>query len=118
VVLGAFLAWATVTAGLISVSRAGTDGDGVITLVLGVVLAATAVGLVMQNGARRVLASVATVVSVIIFAVAVYDIVDVQWLVNEAEASGLVDASVGPGLWLTAVGAGAATVGGVMAFID
>lgn len=90
-----------------------------ITLVLALVVMAMASGPVVRNyGQPRVLAAVAAVLSLIIFAVAVYDIADVQSLIDESETVELVDVSVGAGLWLTAVGGVIAAAGAALAFVE
>ncbi|HEX6417232.1 MAG TPA: hypothetical protein VFZ77_02005 [Acidimicrobiales bacterium] len=102
VAIGALLPWATVNAGLVSVSKAGTDGDGVITLLLALVVG----GLVLAKwkaGLSRAVVIVSLVLGAIVLAVATYDAIDVASTVEESEFVE-VRASVGIGLWLTLVG--------------
>lgn len=98
VVVGALLPWATL--GFISV--AGTEGDGVITLILGLATAALAL-LASVKGSRWPLL-VGAVLSVLVVLIAIYDISDVS-----------STASVGSGLWLTLIAGGVAVVAAVLA---
>jgi hypothetical protein len=111
--------------GFISISKAGTDGDGVITLILGGViglfalvawkpqqhqLAVLVVGCDRRSRrAQRLAAGIGA------GGIAIYDIANVSDAVNTAQAqSNLVQASVGSGLYVTAVGAGIAIVGALV----
>ena len=98
VVIGSFLAWATVSAGGISVSASGMDGDGVITLVVG--LAAAAMALFLKDRGRNIGVAIA---GGIIVLVAIIDIADVNRALGEFPGGG-VEASVGIGLWLVLLG--------------
>ena len=114
-VIGAFLAWATVSLGSTSLSTAGTDGDGVITLVLGLAVAAGAIALLAKIGPQRPPSAIAVVGSVIIVIITVIDVADVE---SVAGGGGLVDVSVGVGLWLTLVGGIAAALGSIRAIMS
>jgi hypothetical protein len=94
------LPWATLTTGFGTISKAGTDGDGVLTLLAAVVIG---VLVLVAKGAKALIAAI--VVCVLALAVCVYDIADVS-------SSGQV--SVGIGLWLATLGGIAAGVGSVM----
>jgi hypothetical protein len=111
VAVAALLPWATVNAGLVSVSKAGTDGDGVITLVLALVVG----GLVLAKwkaGLSRPVVIVSLVLGAIVLAIATYDAIDVGSTVEENELVE-VRASVGIGLWLTLLG-GIAMIAGAI----
>ncbi len=96
-VLGAFLPWAQ--AGPFSVN--GTDGDGVITLILSVVLAV--LGFKLRSRDDHQVSTgfkvACFILSAIITAVAIYDIIDVES--NAADV--FIETSAGIGLYLTAV---------------
>jgi hypothetical protein len=111
VLLGSFLPWATVKTAVLSspasLSVSGTDGDGVITLVLGLVI--VGIGLVCLTSRPR-LWLVSLIAGCAAALVAVIDIVDVGNRVGEIE-SDYLHASVGVGLWVVLVGAIIAVVG-------
>jgi hypothetical protein len=113
-VLGALLPWAKASAGFISVSKAGTDGDGVITLILGLAVAVLAL-VAWKPQQHQVAVILGLLAGVAAGAVAIYDIVNVSNAITTAEASSsLVHASVGAGLWITAVGAAIAIAGALV----
>lgn len=104
VVVGAFLPWAT--AG--SFSKAGTEGDGSITLVLGIAAAALgALGLLKRSRGMRIGSVVAAALVVLI---AVIDMADV----GSAEVFG-ISFEIGIGLYMTLVGGLGALLGAVLA---
>jgi hypothetical protein len=115
-VVGAFLPWVTVTAPFIgTVSRNGIGtGDGVITLFLGLIVAALGFTLVSRRTVSRWKSILIIVVSGIAAAASVYDLVDVSNAAGDLEG-GAVAASAGTGLYLTTLGAFLAIIGGVMA---
>jgi hypothetical protein len=87
VVIGSFGTWATALGGLLS--KSGTEGDGVLTLVLAVV---ALLGLwAFWREPRRWAAVGVLVLGVLIFAIGIYDLVDIE---NTA------DVSAGWGLYL------------------
>jgi DNA-directed RNA polymerase subunit RPC12/RpoP len=101
IIIGSFMAWATISVLGESVSNSGMDGDGAITLIIGVALALVAFwGL--RTGVRRGIAIFALVAALLVVVVAVIDINDVQDFMPEISRS-LVEPSVGPGLWLVLV---------------
>jgi Protein of unknown function (DUF2510) len=113
-VVGALLPWATASAGFISVSKAGTDGDGVITLVLGAVIALFAL-FALKPQPHQLAVLVGAGAGLAAGGVAIYDIVNVSDAVTNAQSqSSLVHASVGSGLYVTAVGAAIAVVGALV----
>ncbi len=120
VILGAPLPWAEVSAPFVgTLTKSGTEGDGVITLILGFAL--VGLGAPAIFGGKRLkigLGLGALVVAVLVLLVAVVDIVDVQDIVNDIEAEGAVaTASVGIGLWLTAIGGALAFAGAAVALV-
>ncbi len=107
VVIGSFLAWASVSVeGFGSESVGGMDGDGTITLIVG--LAAAAFALFLKGRARMIGVIVA---GAIIVLVSIIDIVDVGRAAGELGGLPGVDVSVGFGLWLVLIGGIAAVVG-------
>lgn len=111
VAVGALLPWATVNAGLVSVTVAGTDGDGVITLMLALVVG----GLVLAKwkaGLSRAVVIVSLVLGAIVLAIAIYDAIDIASSVVDSEFVDL-RASVGIGLWLTLLGSIAMVAGAI-----
>jgi hypothetical protein len=111
-ILGALLPWATASVGFISVSKAGTSGDGVITLVIG--LGVLAIGWVaLGRRPHRAAVILGLVAGGIAGAVAIYDIADVSNAISQTRSS-LVHASVGIGLWITALAAVGVIVGSIM----
>lgn len=106
-VLGSFLPWVDVTAPFIgSISVEGTEGDGKLTLALGL---AILLG-VIDQAAWRVVGLLAAVG---VLGMALYDISDISNAIGDAGevSDGLVSASVGIGLWAVLVGSLAAIVG-------
>ena len=107
IIVGSVLPWATVSLGDLSESVGGMDGDGAITLVLGLLLGAFAVYAYLR-GAPRGLAWAAAVVAAIVAVVAIIDIADVSSL--SGDLGDLADVSVGFGLWLVLIGGIAGTI--------
>ncbi len=103
--VGSFLSWASVSAGPFSQSIGGMDGDGVITLIFAIAMAAFAVYL---KGLGRMVGVV--VAAALLIVVAVVDIIDVNRLAGDIDF-GEIDVSVGIGLWLVLIGGIAAAVG-------
>jgi len=120
IVLGSFLPWLTATApfaGTITVNGMQGDGigDGVITLVLGMVTILIGVAQLTRNlPARWQLLPIATGILTGLIAVSAYS--SVQDRIDRVTAeSNLVAASVGPGIWTLFVGAAFAIAGGLFA---
>lgn len=114
VVIGSLLPWAEVTVPLVgTVSKAGTEGDGVLTLIGALIFGGLALPGLIGKWSRGVLIA-ALVVALLVAAVAVVDMVDVAERFAEADDQ-VVDASIGIGLWLVLLEAGVAVVGGVIA---
>jgi hypothetical protein len=113
-ILGALLPWATASIGFIKVSAAGTDGDGVITLLIGV--GVLVVGWVaLKPRPHQVVVILGLLAGVAAGGISIYDIANVSSHVNSAQArSSLVHASVGLGLWLTALAAAGVFAGAIM----
>lgn len=109
VALGSFLPWAS----LGPFSASGLDGDGVITLVLGVIV--LGMGIVwLTAGGKRWLPVVALVSAVLITLVAGYDSMNIS--TSEPGPFG-AELSVGSGLWLTLLGGIVAATGSVLGLL-
>jgi hypothetical protein len=115
VVVGSLLPWAEVTAPFIgTVTKSGTDGDGVLTLIGALVIAGLGF---LAFGSRRSRGAIigSLVVAGLIALVAVVDMVDVSSRIADVEDQDLaVSASIGIGLWVVLLGAGVAIVGCVL----
>ena len=97
VVLGSLLAWATVSAGIINASAAGTDGDGKATLIFGLVaVAAVATFIKVRSVWLLIATGVAFLVSL---GISIYDTINVS---STHVGNSVIQAhvSVGIGLWL------------------
>lgn len=98
IAVSAFLPWVEVSAGLFSVTKAGIDGDGAITLVIALLIGASVVAFVYGQLAERSMLFIAAIGGVIITAIGVHD-----WS-SLPEASGSASISPGIGLVLTTIG--------------
>ncbi|MEZ5406577.1 MAG: hypothetical protein R2761_01040 [Acidimicrobiales bacterium] len=104
VLLGSLLPWATIDTGFGSFSVRGTEGDGVLTLLLALAGGAAAVAVVM---ARKPMAAIGGIVAGgLSLLIAGYDFLD---LARVSGGGGLVEAHVGFGLWLVLLGSLAMT---------
>ncbi|MBH0121880.1 DUF2510 domain-containing protein [Rhodococcus sp. CX] len=106
IIVGSIGPWMT----FIGMSRTAMDGDGAITLVLGIVAAVMLFAVVVRDGAAgTVLCGFAAVLGVICLVVAVVDVNEVTS--RNSELFGReVGAQVGWGLWLMALAAAAMSV--------
>jgi zinc-ribbon domain len=107
VVIGSFLPWATLRAPFVgTLNKSGMEGgDGVISLILGITLAGAAYQ-IYRGGASRRLMIATLIVAALVFALGVFEYIDVQNRIDEATAqSDFVSGSVGAGLWTLFVGA-------------
>ncbi|MGZ6997951.1 MAG: hypothetical protein ACXVLZ_06975, partial [Acidimicrobiia bacterium] len=108
--VGSVLPWAEVRVLFLSKTFSGTEGDGKITLVVG--LASVVLFLVAGRSTAGVLAAV--VAAGIGGAVAAYDLVNVSRAVSGVSSTAAADASVGVGLYVCTAGAAAAVIGGLL----
>src|SRR3972149_460512 len=126
-IIGSFLVWAKVSAdfgslgqGSVSVTVKGTEGDGKITLVLGILLLIAGVVLALAKTRRlaRGMAILAIVFGVLVVAIGAYDAANIK---SKSIPSGagipqelldLIKISIGPGLWVVILGGGVGLVGG------
>lgn len=99
--LGSALPWAKVSAGIFARTASGTDGDGVITLAIAVVVGLVASLGLRKSGQSRNPAILGLVGGIAAGGVSIYDTINVENAVANAESSSVyIDASVGIGLYL------------------
>ena len=103
IALGSLMPWASVTTAFGSISVAGTEGDGVLTLAAGIIAAVL--------GALRKRFGL-LIVLVLTVAIAGYDVINVSRQVDEVSTE-FARASVGWGLWLVLA---ASVAGLILAF--
>ena len=115
--IGSFLEAASASTGSgalgVSVTQDYMDGDGPITLVVGIAVVALAV-LLVAKVLPRWAGWIIVLLGAIGALVAVADIVDVQDSIDQIEALG-ASASIGPALWVCLIGGIVALVGGGLA---
>ena len=99
VAIGSAMDWATADAGIFHVSKAGTDGDGIITLLIAVLAAV----LLFVPSYSILYFEIAAATAIL--GVAVYDIFDVLGTSARHTAIFTVKVHVGLGLWVVAVAA-------------
>jgi hypothetical protein len=117
IILGSFLPWLTATAPLVgTISRNGMEGgDGIITLILGVITILIGVTQLTATNLPMLLHRSPIVTGAIAGIVAIINYLDAQQRIEDArEESELIAASVGAGIWTLVVGAVLAIVGGVL----
>ena len=125
--LGSFLPWLSASAPLVgTVTKSGLDGggDGIITLILGVILALAGVAHVAQAGPARVAAAAAFFVSLGLGLIAFKGLADVsvretlmrvQLALEDNMFADAVSVSAGMGLYVVIIGAVFGVVGAVVA---
>lgn len=110
--VGSLLPWAQVTAPFIgTVSKAGTEGDGVITLLLALAIGVMGIA-VLRGSPARSIGIVIAIAGALGAAICLYDLVDIQQRFADVDQE-LVKANVGVGLILTGLGMGVAVAGGL-----
>lgn len=119
IALGSFLPWITATAPFIgTVSRSGLDGggDGILTLIAGVIAVALGVGRLTTSGMPAFFQVSAIIVGLIAGAVVFVNHSDLSMRVDSfaGEGGGLGTASIGVGFWTIVVGTAFTVVGGVV----
>jgi hypothetical protein len=116
IVLGSFLPWITLRAAFVgTVSRSGMEGgDGIGTLLLGVVTVVIGVARLASARLPRFVQRSSIVTGGVTFLIAAIDYADAASRVRAASSrlSEVGAASVGPGLWTLFLGAIIAVVGG------
>ena len=112
--VGSMLPWISATTGFGTLTRSGLDGggDGVFTLLLGVAGVFLGLNLLGVVGVAHPKAPVGAIVAgSIALVILVLAYLDVQSRIDEAPS--LVGASVGAGLYVSALGAGMVLFGGI-----
>ena len=105
-ILGSFLPWIQATAPLVgTISRTGLDGggDGIISIVLGIVMALFAIAILARSGRRNVARVGALICAVALGALAYFDIADVNSRIAGLDVN--VNGSIGAGLIVVALAA-------------
>ena len=98
IVVGSLLPWAEVSAVLVGqLSVAGTDGDGILTLILGAI-----VGVLAITG-NKTAAILAFLGCIAILGIAVYDMANLADTISDVDQR-YARVSIGSGLWLVAIG--------------
>lgn len=110
VALGSLLPWATATEPFGTISKDGTSGDGVLTLILSLAALLCGVSCFRGQPDRRKVAITGTVLLVLSAAVSIYDMSTLP-----IPSTHLVVVNVGIGLWLCAIGSVVGTVAGIVA---
>ncbi len=116
-IIGAVLPWVRADAAFFTLRRAGTEADGRITLVLGVLLGTAAIVAVATRAFRAWVGAGGILLSAFVIAIAVADIVDVNDKARPIEAAGIARISVGGGLWLTLAAGLVGLAGGIALLI-
>jgi hypothetical protein len=114
--VGAFLPWVTVSAALfgLSISKAGYEGDGIFTAGIGFIIL---LGSILYKGKPGRIYSIGTaVLSFIALALLIYTMTNLSSLGDEIEAG--VFTSVGPGIYVSVIGALIGIVGGFLRVPD
>jgi hypothetical protein len=108
IVVGSFLPWITVTSIFGTLSTAGTEGDGIITIVVGGV-----VGLfsILELTEGRQTKRAVTIGALVALVIGIFELMTVNDRIQEAGTTDLVRASVGIGIWAILGGAGLAVFG-------
>jgi hypothetical protein len=108
VALGSLLPWATATEPFGTISKAGTSGDGVLTLILAAGAIVCGINCYRGQPDRRKVAVAATILLVISAAISLYDMSTLP-----ISSSHLVVVSIGIGLWFCAIGSIVGIVAGI-----
>jgi hypothetical protein len=113
IAVGSILPWVKASAGPFTATKNGTDGDGVITLLLA---GLAAVGFLVARQTKAAAWIVVTCAG-LAGAVALYDTIDISNKADDLARNTTisVSATVGEGLWIALLGAVVALVGGIMA---
>jgi len=114
VVIGSLLPWARVSAFGFEETVSGTEGDGVLTILLMGVAAGLAFMTVRPAGAKRGLVIAALVLAALTLLIAVIDIVNVNRVAGDLREDLGVDADLAFGLILVGIGAAASLAGAIV----
>ena len=119
-VAGSVLPWATVSASFLApVYKAGLDGDGRLTMALGLVLIGLGTASLLPWRPRRTVPVLALAVATTLTTIALVNVAGVRSAAGplSPEARVLVDTQAGIGLWLTLVAGVAAMCIAVLALL-
>jgi hypothetical protein len=112
-IVGTLLPWASVASVLgITISKAGYEGDGLISGGIGVLLLLSA--LLSKGKPGKMYSPAASVFALVAGVVAILDIINVSQVITRTSADSTVIASVGSGLYVTLLGALLGFVGGLV----
>src|SRR5262245_52527187 len=111
VVIGSFMPWASVTSIFGTISIAGTQGDGKITLVLGLIIVVLAI--LELSGTAGGIRWVTLIFGFLAAGAGVLDMTNVSSRLGEA-ASDVVQPAVGVGLYAVVAGGVAVIAGGFL----
>ena len=110
-VIGAVLPWAKIASIFGEITKAGYEGDGIFTGIIGGVLILGALLSKGKPGKRYSVAS--SLVAGIAGLIALFDLINVSSAISDLGSEGIVMASVGAGLYITLLAALIAVVGGL-----
>lgn len=113
-VLGSLLPWVQIV-GIMSLSVAGTEGDGVFTLIAGIVVAL----LFAVARPRMAVAITGLLVGAVATLFAIYELANVSGRISDPEVGGneMFTAQIGSGLWIVGIAAVALLAGGIDAVV-
>lgn len=107
--VGSFLPWISARTGLGTVNALGTDGDGVVTLVIGIVVALTALVYLDRSVPQGIRVSLILGGLIGLYVVGA----DYGTAADRVKAStDLIVVSIGAGIYITAIGSVATIIGG------
>lgn len=112
IIVGSFLPWAQIRSIFATLSVNGMDGDGILTLAGGVIIAVlgfTAIGKTERGESQSLLWYVSFPVTVGVAVIGLLNFANISEIIADPDA--LVAPGYGPGLFLIIGGAGLATIG-------
>lgn len=112
IVIGALLPWAKVASFLGTITMAGYEGDGIITGVIGVLLLLGALLYKGKPGRRYSIGS--SIFALVAGVVSINAMLNLSGAVSDVNTDSLLNASIGSGLVLTALGSLVTFAGGLM----
>jgi len=115
-IVGSFLPWAKASVLSVSVTANGMDGDGELTLILGIALAVF--GAISLTRTLRPLAILAIIAGVLIAAIGLYDASTVKDDIPTDAIAGGLEVTVELGLWLVIAAGVIGIIGGVIALMS
>lgn len=117
VIVGSFLPWITATSGFGSVSVSGMDhgGDGIFTLVLGVIAALIGMAQLIKAQLPGIIRGSPAIIGVSLGVITFFDHSDIRNRIARAavSSSGALSSTVGQGIWSLYLGAVLIFIGGI-----